>query len=347
MINQNKKLSQDIEHVLHKLGITRYKKFGTKRISLACPIHHGDNPSACCLYIDDNLLIPTWKCYTHKCEERCGKTLVNFVGGILGKNYYQTLEWLQYDLEEDDSIGGQIDLINSTRVFSNQRNKSKLKVSREKVVDSLVIPAPYYEIRSFSPSVLEKYDVGVCLNKNKTMYNRVVVPIYDKNHKYMIGCIGRSLYEQCVLCDTYHDPKKICPVSETDRHKYCKWMITKDFPSESYFYNYWFAKDLIRSTGKVFLVEGQSDVWRFAECNIFNVLGMFGSSLKPQQRVTLEKSGATDLIIFTDPDEAGDKCRKQIEDSVGRIYNIHHVICEKDPGDCTKEELFNLVEKYL
>lgn len=346
-ISANKLLSKDIEKVLIKLGLTRYKKCGPNRISMPCPVHGGDNPSACSLYIGDNILIPNWKCYTHKCEEKVGKTLINFVSAVSGKSYKETLSWLNYEVENDESINDQLELIHSSRVFSNERKKSKLKIPRSHVTDSLSIPADYYKIRSFSADVLEKYDVGVCLNKSKKMYNRVVVPIYDKNHKYMIGCIGRSLYEQCVLCDCYHDKKKICPISETDKHKHCKWMITKDFPSESYFYNYWFAKDIIKQTKTVFLVEGQSDVWRFAEAEVFNCLGMFGSSLKPQQRITLEKSGADRVITFTDPDTAGENCRKQIEDSVGRIYDIHHIIYEKDPGDCSKDELLALVEKYL
>jgi hypothetical protein len=44
---------------------------------------------------------------------------------------------------------------------------------------------------------LEDYDVGYCDNPAKPMYERAVVPIYDNEHKYIVGCTGRSIFEKC------------------------------------------------------------------------------------------------------------------------------------------------------
>ena len=60
----------------------------------------------------------------------------------------------------------------------------------------------------------------------------------------------------------------------------------------------------------------------------------------------LEKSGALDVVILTDNDEAGSKAAKQIIKRGGRRFNYQRPqISEKDVGDMSvsqiKEEVLN------
>ena len=335
-----------MEQVLIKLGISHYNKVGDRKIVLACPIHGGDNSTGCVLNISKELLIPTWSCYTNKCECETGKTLLHFVAHILEKNIYETIKWLDYSLDEED-ISENLAFINMTNTVCQKTQEKSVSFPRKTVINSIKIPAEYYIVRNYDPKILERYDVGVCLNKYKPMYNRVVIPVYDNDRKDMIGCVGRSIYEKCFLCDCYHKENDICPETNKEQFFATKWKNSKGFKVEDYLYNYWFAKDKIRKTKTVFLVEGPGDVWRFIEAGVENVLAMFGSSLKPRQRRLLEEVGIEDLITFTDPDDAGELCRKNIEKSIGRLYNVNHIVYEKDPGDCSKEEILELVRNIV
>jgi 5S rRNA maturation endonuclease (ribonuclease M5) len=333
-----------MEAILLKLGINDYNKVYDKKIILSCPIHGGDNPTSCVLNISKELLVPTWSCYSHKCHESVGKTLLHFLSSVRKENIYDTIKWLNYSIDEED-VSDYLSFINLTNLLNEDYDKNLLP--RNIVLSSIKIPAEYYILRNYKPEILERYDVGVCLNKNKPMYNRVVIPVYDDNREFMVGCVGRSIFEKCFLCDCYHDESKICPISQKDIVSCSKWKNSKGFKVENHFYNYWFAKNKIKETGLAFIVEGAGDVWRFVQSGIENVIGMFGSSLKPNQKKILEKSGAQKIITFTDPDEAGDKCRKNIEKSVGRLYEVDHIIYEKDPGECEEEEVLKLTGEFL
>lgn len=335
-----------MEAVLIKLGISNYNRIGDKKIVLCCPVHGGDNPTGCALNTSKELLIPTWSCYTNKCECEVGKTLLHFVAHLLEKNVYETIKWLNYSIDEED-VSEYLSFINMTNVFDSNEALVEKSFPRSVVLKSLQIPAEYYILRNYDAQILEKYDVGVCLDKSKPMYNRVIIPVYDNDREKMVGCVGRSIFEKCFLCDCYHKENDICPVTEKERFYASKWKNSKGFRIENYLYNYWFAKDEIKKKKTVFLVEGAGDVWRFVEAGVNNVLAIFGSSLKTRQRKLLEQLGIDNLITFTDPDDAGEKCRLNIEKSVGRLYNISHIIYDSDPGDCTKEEILSLIGDYL
>ena len=189
----------------------------------------------------------------------------------------------------------------------------------ENVRKSLARPAKYYIDRGFAEKVLDKFDVGVCLDSTKPMYNRVVAPVYDDDFKYVVGCVGRVQHE---------------------KYNGKKWINSKNFHTGSYLYGYWLAKEKIRELKTVILVEGQGDVWRLWEAKIKNVVGMFGSGLTDTQSRILETSGAFTLILLTDNDEAGEKARRSIRKKCERIFNIVEIdLSTKDVGEMSVEQI--------
>ena len=61
-------LCDNIEQVLEALDLHEYRDNG-KMITMACPIHGGDNDSALNLYYEGDTYRGNWKCRTHGCEK--------------------------------------------------------------------------------------------------------------------------------------------------------------------------------------------------------------------------------------------------------------------------------------
>ena len=98
-----------------------------------------------------------------------------------------------------------------------------------------------------------------------------------------------------------------------------------DFKSQNHLYNYWFAKDHIKSQRYAIIVESPGNVWRLEEAGIKNSVAIFGSSLSNNQKMILDISGAMSLVLLMDQDDAGRKAAKQIAEKCNRIYNVHNI----------------------
>ena len=166
-------------------------------VSMCCPIHNGDNPSAVNIYHQGESYRGNWKCRTHSCENIFKGSIIGFVRGVLSSKKYgwinngdntcsfkEALDYCMLFLNKDmKSI--KISKSDKNKItFANIVNHIKLKsaqagissVTRDSVRKSLNIPAQYFIDRGFSAQILDRYDVGLCDKKNKEMYGRAVVP---------------------------------------------------------------------------------------------------------------------------------------------------------------------------
>jgi 5S rRNA maturation endonuclease (ribonuclease M5) len=354
----------NIESLLDHFGLT-YKDNG-KMISMSCPIHGGDNQSALNLYPTGDTYRGNWKCRTHNCEKVFKGSILGFIRGIISNQKYN------WEKDGDDSCSFQ-EAVEFALSFIN-KDMSKIKISkadrdkkqftsivnylnsesqsetptikRAQIIKSLQIPAQYYVDRNYSLEILNKYDVGLCLSPNKEMTNRVVVPIYDNNYKFMVGCTGRSIFEKCEKCKSFHDNGS-CP-NDNEIWKYPKWKHNKDFKSQNHLYNFWFAKEFILKTGVAILVESPGNVWRLEENGIHNSVAMFGCSLSDRQKILLDSSGAMSLVILTDNDDAGRKAASQIKHKCQNTYRIFiPEISKLDIGEMNSDEINNEIKTYL
>lgn len=324
------------EFIVKQLGINEYRATNNK-ITMSCPIHGGDNPSACVIYFGGNNFSVNWKCYTHHCEEKFGKSLNGLIAGTLNCSKLDAVKWLETTcgIKQQKNISNDnpsFEFSSQIKNFSRQVSHN-LNLSLTEFKKYVSIPCPYFQRRGFKKETLETFYVGLCNDPYHYMYNRSIVPIFDKDGQFIIGYAGRTVYNKCVLCDLYHDYNKPCPSTNMEEVLSHKWINSKGFSSEAFFYNYWFAKEEVKNTGTIILVEGKPDVWRVYESGYKNVLGQFGSKLKNEQQKTLEKLGCINLVTMFDPDESGESCRKNITDRLSRFFNIYHVLLENDPGD--------------
>lgn len=311
--------------------------------SMSCPIHGGDNESALNIYHEGDFYRGNWVCRTHGCEQVFLGSILGFIRGIMSHN---KLDWQE---EGDDVVSFSevmtfvksflnIDLVDEEEIYDVEKRKflSSLSVfhqdvqvptnTEDNIIDrnlvrsSLSIPSQYFLNRGFSAEILEKYDVGDCQHRFKPMFNRAVVPIYDNDHSEMIGCSGRTICEQLP-----------------------KWKHSKGLKTDSSLYNFWYAKEHIKKSMSAILVESPGNVWKLEMSDIHNSLAIYGSSLSVKQKILLDMTGAMTLYILTDNDEAGKKCRENIEKQCCKIYNIEHIYAkDNDVGEMSTEEIKEL-----
>jgi len=358
-------LCDNIQSLLEHFEIEH--KVNPKMITMCCPIHGGDNPSAINIYPDGETYRGNWKCRTHNCENEFKSSIIGFIRGIISNTKYgwkepgdqaasfnealdYCLAFLKKDLKSIKISKVDRDKKSFTNVvnyITSKQENTESKITRSQVVKAIEIPATYYLSRDYSPETLIKYDVGLCNNEQKPMYNRAVVPIYDTNYKYMIGCTGRSIFEKCNACGSYHNPISKCPDQEA-LYKFPKWKHSADFKSQNCLYNFWFAKDHILQTHTAIIVESPGNVWRLEQNNIYNSVAIFGSSLSDRQKIILDSSGAMNLIILTDNDEAGRKAAQQIKNKCQNTYRVFIPnISKNDIAEMTSREIDNEIKTYI
>lgn len=310
-------------------------------IIASCPIHEGDNPTAFNINVDEynEEHYGKWFCNTKHCHnDKPGKDVLSLVWCLLEKKYNKEVKFTEVikfckkfcsDVQVDASMIGNYQpnaMDKLLKLESKKTKKSKdSRITRDMVRKHLIFPAQYYLDRGFSDTVLDVFDIGLCNNPKSQMYNRVVFPVYDEHDKYMIGCTGRT----------------ICNDSR-------KWINLKGFNKSNFLYNYGKAMEHIKSTETIILVEGQGDVVRLWESDIYNAVGIFGSKISDSQEFLIQKTGVSNIVIMTDNDDAGRACAKDLSDRLKYLFNIHTVYLSKnDIGDMTVQEINETIKPQL
>jgi len=331
-----------------------------------CPIHkEADNPTACNVKCDkDDPYYGTFACWTHLCHQEYGVSILGLIRGILSNingtkaSFFETIKYIESKLKIDHNTF-KIDeealekrnFINQVASFENNGRLQNTGITREMIRPRLTIPPQYYIDRGFSAELLNKYDIGLCKNKHKpTMYNRIVIPVYDDDGKFMLGCTGRSIFKLCNHCKYYHQGN--CPQNDYDKFISSKWIHSKGFLKQDHLFNYWYAKEEIKKKKCAVLTEGPTDVLRLVENGIKNVVGIFGTTLSDTQLVKLNKIGVLTLIIMLDKDEPGRIASEKIRKEYSNLYRLYFPTFDaNDPGLLNSDEItkdiapsFNLIK---
>ena len=347
----SEKLIESVTELLEHFDIGTFVN-NDSVVRFACPIHGGDNDTSCSI---KKFGIGNWMCFSHQCHEKYGSangaSIIHFVQALLSVHhdreysFVEALDWSAnfvgenktYIPEEEKSRTKFIQLckyVNRTKTGINTFTPRKL------VKNFLRIPADYYIKRGYTGDILTKFDIGYCFNQQKPFFDRIVTPFYDDDGEFMIGCSGRNKHEKCPKCNLYHQEGVRCPISKDEKMRAVKWKHNSNFVADSYLYNYWNARKHIANTYTAILVEGPGDVWRLEEAGIYNGLALLGAKLSTGQQIILEESGAINLIIATDNDDAGQKVANSIINNCNKLFNIQRVnYPTNDPGSLTVEQV--------
>lgn len=351
------------------VGLTRMGKM----YAGPCPVHGGDNHGALNLYPDGDTRPGYWKCNTRKCHRSAreggfGATVLGFVRGVLSNQKFdwgmarnaaearaqkslpwrETVDWccaflgttvrdikVNYgELEKRQFAAGVASL-------TRRPAEAKSGLTRADVRNHLVVPAEYFVRRGYSPEILDRYDVGLYPARGKPLSDRVAVPVYDQDHRWVLGFTGRSVHPECPACGRWHHPQDACP-AKGDRAAWgrtAKW-FNQSFAKEDSLYNLWFARKPIREQGMVVVVEGPGDVWKLEMAGVRCSVALYGSELSDTQQVLLEMSGAMNVVVLTDTDAAGDGAREQLRRRLGRSFRLFFPeLASHDVGGMTVEQV--------
>jgi len=363
--NLSRRVMNRWEDLLQQLDITDYYQ-NHNYITSICPIHNGDNNTALNLYINESNGYPPgmWSCNSHNCQDVFGKGIIGLTRGILSQqklgwsapkdkivsfehsvNYL--LNFLKTDylsLKSSGQNGNQLFTQQINNIFARPNTINPYNITRDSVRAKLDIPAQYYLDRGYSSIILSAYDIGLCTDPSKMMYNRVVIPIYDGDYNY-VGCTGRSIFEKCEKCKQYHNPQKEC----SDR-RYPKYLHSSGFQKTAHLYNYCNAKEYIKKSQTAILVEGPSDIFRLEEAGLHNGVATLGLSLSFQQLQLLNSSGALSLVVVFDNDDnqSGQNAMKKIQAQLSRLYRLYFpTIAQNDVGDMRIDEITSDILPYI
>lgn len=339
------KLIEYIADVLDELEI-RYVVYDN-RVSFACPVHNGDNPEGSSIFTKG---IGNWQCFTHQCHSNygtnSGASIIQFVQAVINVDFFTALQWCaKFVGEEQESTSNTVDInkLNFIQLCDALKFKSpqfQTIQNREQLRSMLTIPSKYYIKRGYSREILDKFDIGYCYRETHAMFNRVVSPLFDDSGQFVVGYIGRNIYEKCEECGYCHKEKVRCPITKDEIITCVKWKCNHKFSSDDYLYNYWNAKPHIIRTNTVVLVEGPGDVWRLEEAGIYNSVAVLGTKFSKAQRIALEKISTVNIFTAFDNDDAGNKIAKKIYEDCRHMFNIFRFVPQKkDVGDMSIEDL--------
>jgi replicative DNA helicase len=292
-----------------------------------CPIHCGDNAVAWSWSFTHN----SWRCWTRDCHEEHGTDIIGFIRGVQKYSFQKALKFLS------DFLQGSIKT-RKRKITPVINKKPGMNFPLSEIVDRITLDDQYYINRGLSAEIIKRYHIGICDNRNKKFYKRVVIPVLSDDGKYVVGFTARSIFEQCDKCKGYHDPNyRYCP------HKpeiFSKWKHSGGFARNNFLYNYWFSQHYIRQSQTAILVEGPGDCLALEQAGIHNSVGLFGLSLSSKQKTLLQKAGAVHIVLCMDNDEAGCKASEKLEEDLSYYFKISTTsLSAKDIGEMKPDQI--------
>lgn len=205
--------------------------------------------------------------------------------------------------------------------------------------NTLSIPCKYFIKRGYSPTTLDNFDVGMCYNKNSSIYMRAVVPIYDIAGNNLVGYNARSINDKCKICGTFHYYKHPCPRNIAETNFARKWKNSQGFSSGKTLYNIW---NINKNT--VIVVEGAGDVWKLYEAGYNNSVALFGCNLTSTHIQQLMSKNVENVVLCLDNDTAGQTAVEKIINQIDMYFNYKVVTpTKKDVGDMDTESIHRML----
>jgi 5S rRNA maturation endonuclease (ribonuclease M5) len=316
-------LFNDIELVLDNLGI-EYEIIGDNVYS-TCPVHEdSDNKRAFSLSLDKQM----WRCWTRDCQHHYSSDIFGLITGVLSTrsnketSFKEALLWACKILNVDsNSVKVEkpeepSDFVKMVDIFSHCHEIKSPHTGSEK--HNLILPSDYFINRGFKEKTLLHFGVGDCEDKGGFMSQRAVIPIHDDTGSKIVAYIGRAIKE-------YRKPK---------------FLFTKGFDKGVFLYNYHRAISTAIDKSCLFITEGQGDVWKLYEAGVKNAVSIFGKTLSTQQKLKIEKSGVTQLVILTDDDQAGRESKTALHRQLSRMFKLSFPrLTGKDIGEMNEEQI--------
>lgn len=181
----------------------------------------------------------------------------------------------------------------------------------------------YLKKRGYNREIIKKYGLGYAPDKGNKLYRTAIDSGLSEEYLLEAGLVKPSKRD-----DGYYDAfrgRLMFPIfnpsgkviafagrvlGNQKAAKYINSAQTKVYNKSKVLYGINFAKNDIRKSDEVILVEGYTDVISLQQYGIQNVVASSGTSLTPQQMKLLHRYGETIVMIY-DSDSAGQKAMKR------------------------------------
>ena len=174
----------------------------------------------------------------------------------------------------------------------------------------------YLENRGITKDIIKEFNIGLALDKRDDLYNILLKKNYSLEDLSDLGLVNKINLN---VYDTFIN-RIMIPIEnlqgsvvgftgriyngEEDTAKYLNTKETKIFKKGSILFNYHNARNAIRETKTVVVVEGNMDAITLSAKGIKNVVALMGVAMSQVQIDTLKKLNVP-IILMLDNDAAG------------------------------------------
>jgi DNA primase len=328
-------------------SFVKLKRRGTNYIG-NCPFHNEKTPSF--------TVSPSKEIY--KCFG-CGKSgnAIGFVMEHEKYSYVEALRWLanRYNIDiietetspeykEQQQTADSLHILNQ---FAAKYFASQLTTNEE----GQNIALSYLKERGFTDAIIEKFQIGYCLNQRDGFTREALKNQYSEE---ILKKSGLSVERDGQLFDNYRG-RIIFPIQNqsgkiigfgarvigsSDRGpKYINTPENELYVKSKILYGSYFARHPIDKFNECYLVEGYTDVTAMHQAGIENVVASGGTALTIDQ-LRLIKKYTTNLTIIYDGDKAGVKAAlRGLDLAIEEGLNVQLVLIpdNEDPDSYVKK----------
>ena len=299
-----------IPALLKALGLlSQFRRVGAS-LRGPCPIHHGDNRTALCIHLDQNL----WFCHT-----RCGGgNVIDLAFHLSGQSWSRTLPLLDRlaDNSRRHDVGAHTSGLSRSPPLVHT---SKERIFRPFTHELPLDPAhPFFESRGLLPETLRTFEAGIWWGRG-----------------FLLGCAGVRLHDLKGRPVGYMGRR----LDPDDVRSYGKWTWPPGYPKGRWLYGWHRLPPGAKPT--LILVESPWSVMKFYQAGIRNVVALGGTVITGHHRGLLED--VQELILFLDGDITGIQAAKRHK--MAQVHpNLTILPCPAnlDPADLSEPQLRQL-----
>ncbi|MBQ7140353.1 MAG: DNA primase [Bacilli bacterium] len=175
----------------------------------------------------------------------------------------------------------------------------------------------YLKNRGINEDIIKEFKVGLALGFDKSLTKLLIQKGYKEQDLIDIGLTNKNdygyqdLFLNRIMFPLWNTEGKIIGYSgriynQTDTSKYINTKETVIFKKGLNLYNYHRARNAVRMSGSIIIMEGFMDVIRAHSVGIYNVVATMGTALTIEQANLIKKLSHNVILCF-DGDKAGNK----------------------------------------
>ena len=297
-----------------------------------------------------------------------GGTVVSFLMEKEHFSYPEALRWLanKYNIsipEEKESTAEELALLNErdSLYIINEFAKNHFVQNMHETEEGKAIGYSYFEERGFRKDIIEKFQLGYCLNKGDDFTNTALDKGYNLEYLEKVGLVKSredrhfDFFRGRVMFPIHSISGRVLGFGgrtlQTDKKiaKYFNSPESTIYNKSEILYGLYFAKGDIIKYDNCFLCEGYTDVISLHQAGLINVVASSGTSLTKDQ-IKLIRRYTQNITILYDGDAAGIKASfRGIDLILEEGMNVKVVLFPdgEDPDSFAKKSSTTELEVYI